>query len=332
MEDCIENKSTYLSSWASQRLLLPHFPLYISPLFFLRSVCLFISAYSGFTSLSLSFLVVIFTKRLVKGPAYPQVWIRFTQGLWLYLVLFALRGVRRLRAREGFLTKFPSLVVRVWWRGWGIPYRTYPSFFCLCINLLPPLESKQYTKWQLKKNSSGQAVKYWVCGELYWHMTLLLCLFSSAPLSCHSFAPYLVDLLHLFNCSYPFPSPLDCSSSTSSSSTTTPSLQPSDADKGPGWSCGPSASSVPSPVAWRGGMPDGAQIQERPGAEAEDPAAGTFSATTPGRPLPHRGLPWGDIWGIKKKKHLKTTPEQRMTLSHTDTHKHRNAKTTFLCL
>lgn len=37
-----------------------------------------------------------------------------------------------------------------------------------------------------------------------------------------------------------------------------------------------------------------------------------------------------EIFEVLKKKHLKTTPEQRMTLSHTDTHKHRNAKTTFL--
>ena len=75
------------------------------------------------------------------------------------------------------------------------------------------------------------------------------------------------------------------------------SLQSSASAEGPGWSRGPSAASVPSPAAWRGRVSHGAQVQERPGAEAEDPAAGAFSAATPGRPLPHRGLPGGDIWG-----------------------------------
>ncbi len=123
--------------------------------------------------------------------------------------------------------------------------------------------------------------------------------------------------LHLFNCSSPPPSLLDCSSSAFPS--TALSLQSSASVEGPGWSWGPSASAVPSPVAWRGRVPDGAQIQERPGAEAEDPAAGTVSTAAPGRPLPHRGLPWGDIWG-KKKKH--TTHLNRGWPFHTLTHMH----------
>lgn len=109
-EEGKENTPTYLSSSASQRrqLLLHHFPLYISSplsLFLFLCVYLFFSAYSGFISLSLLFLVVIFTKCLVKGPACPQVWIRFTQGLGLCLVLFALTGVRSVRARKGISYK-----------------------------------------------------------------------------------------------------------------------------------------------------------------------------------------------------------------------------------
>ncbi len=67
-------------------------------------LCVSFSAYSGFISLSPLFLVVIFTKRLVKGPACPQVWIRFTQGLGLCLAVFALTG---LRARKGISYKTP---------------------------------------------------------------------------------------------------------------------------------------------------------------------------------------------------------------------------------
>lgn len=117
----------------------------------------------------------------------------------------------------------------------------------------------------------------------------------------------LLSLCHSSSHSYlQSPRLLLCPSIPSSASASpTLSFQSSNSVEGPGWSWCPSASSVPSPVAWRGWVPDGAQIQARPGAEAEDPAAGTFSATTPGRPLPHRGLPWGDIWGKPNKtKHL----------------------------
>lgn len=127
--------------------------------------------------------------------------------------------------------------------------------------------------------------------------------------------------LHLFNCSSPPPSLLDCYSFPHYPSQSSASVE------GPGWSRGPSASSVPSPAAWRGRVPDGAQIQERPGAEAEDPAAGTFSATTPGGPLPHRGVPWGDIWGKKtnytnthkKKKHTWNAPKTSLDSCKHDT-------------
>lgn len=91
--------------------------------------------------------------------------------------------------------------------------------------------------------------------------------------------------------------PLCPLTSSSASPSTTLSLQSSASAEGPRWSWGSSATSVPSPAAWRGRVPDGAQIQEGPGAEAKDPAAGAFSAAAPGRPLPHRGLPRGDIWG-----------------------------------
>lgn len=74
-------------------------------------------------------------------------------------------------------------------------------------------------------------------------------------------------------------------------------LQSNASVEGAGCSRGPAAAPLPRPAAWGGGVPDGAQIQERPGAEAENPAAGALCATTTGRPLPHRGLPWGDIWG-----------------------------------
>lgn len=42
-------------------------------------------------------------------------------------------------------------------------------------------------------------------------------------------------------------------------------------------------------------MPHGAQVQEGPGAEAEDPPPGAVPAAAPGRPLPHRGVPRGDL-------------------------------------
>lgn len=113
-------------------------PATLTPLCF----CIFLPRFL-FTSLSLlmqglspslSFLVAIFTKRLVKGLACPQVWIRFTQGLGLCLVLFALREVRRANAREGISfkkKKLQSSAVRAYlsWWGRGIPYRTYPSSF-----------------------------------------------------------------------------------------------------------------------------------------------------------------------------------------------------------
>lgn len=94
----------------SVQLSYPEAPATLTPLsfvyffpsvFLVLCVYLVLSAYSGFISLCLSILVVIFTKRLVKGSARPQIWIRFAQGLGLCLVLFALRGVRRVRAREG---------------------------------------------------------------------------------------------------------------------------------------------------------------------------------------------------------------------------------------
>lgn len=44
-------------------------------------------------------------------------------------------------------------------------------------------------------------------------------------------------------------------------------------------------------------MPHGAQVQARPGSEAQDPAPGTVPAAASGRPLPHRGVPRGDLRG-----------------------------------
>lgn len=99
------NLSVQLSYLEAPATLTPLSFVYFFPSLFL-CVYLFLSAYAGFISLSLSFLVVIFTKRLVKGSACPQIWIRFTQGLGLCLVLFALRGVR-VRARVGISYKTP---------------------------------------------------------------------------------------------------------------------------------------------------------------------------------------------------------------------------------
>lgn len=53
-------------------------------------------------------------------------------------------------------------------------------------------------------------------------------------------------------------------------------------------------------------MSDGAQVQERPGAEAEDSPAGALAAAAASRPLPHRGQPGGDLRGKKKKNKKKT--------------------------
>lgn len=111
------------------------FLLYFSsPFAFFFFLCISLSAHSGFISLSLLFLMVIFTKCLVKGPACPQVWIRFTQGLGLCLAVFALTEVRRVRDKKGnFSKKIPSLAVRGYlrWRDWGIPCRIDLSFFYL---------------------------------------------------------------------------------------------------------------------------------------------------------------------------------------------------------
>lgn len=91
-------------------------------------------------------------------------------------------------------------------------------------------------------------------------------------------------------------------------------LQPSNSVEGPEWSCGATTSCVSSPVTWRGRVPDGTQIQKRPGAEAEDPAPRACSAPTTGWPLPHWGQPWGDLWG---KKNQNSMLYWRMTFSYT---------------
>lgn len=167
---------------------------------------------------------------------------------------------------------------------------------------------------QLKTNCSILLFQ-WIMN----HTDIWLFLSSVFPLlsllSCHStFHSHLVDIP---DCSSPSSSLLDCLSSTSPAL----SLQSSDSVEGPGCSWCPSASSVPSPVAWRGRVPDGAQVQARPGAEAEDPAAGTISATTPGWPLPHWGLPWGDIWGKKQKQNTNKQQSRRCHF-YMQTHRH----------
>lgn len=71
-----------------------------------------------------------FTQRLVKGPVCLHVWIRFTRGLVLCLVLFALTG--GVRAREGI--SYKTLVVKGYLGGLGKSLQDI-SLFYLCINL-----------------------------------------------------------------------------------------------------------------------------------------------------------------------------------------------------
>lgn len=116
-------------------------------LFLFHCVCLPLFAYSGFICRSLFSLVVIFTKCLVKVPAYPQIWIRFTQGL----ADTVSRALCFERSEEGEGERgnfFQNSLIQQFrgylrWRSWGIPYRTHPPFFYLCINLQLSHESKQ---------------------------------------------------------------------------------------------------------------------------------------------------------------------------------------------
>lgn len=70
-------------------------------------------------------------------------------------------------------------------------------------------------------------------------------------------------------------------------------FQPSEPDEG----AGPAGPGVPGPAPRRGRVSHRAQVQARPGPEAEDPAPGAVPAAASGRPLSHRGVPRGDLWG-----------------------------------
>lgn len=65
---------------------------------------------------------------------------------------------------------------------------------------------------------------------------------------------------------------------------------------------GPAGSGVSQSASRGGWVPHGAQVQERPCSEAQDPPPGTVSAATSGWPLPHWGVPWRDLWGKGKHK------------------------------
>lgn len=60
---------------------------------------------------------------------------------------------------------------------------------------------------------------------------------------------------------------------------------------------GPAGFGVPWSAPGGVRVPHGAQIQERPCPEAENPPPGTVPAAASGRPLPNWGVPWGDLWG-----------------------------------
>lgn len=71
-------------------------------------------------------------------------------------------------------------------------------------------------------------------------------------------------------------------------------LQPAEPAEGP---AAPAAAAgrVPVPAPGRGRVPDGAAVQARPGAEAQDPEAGAVPAAASSWPLSHRGLQGRDF-------------------------------------
>lgn len=63
----------------------------------------------------------------------------------------------------------------------------------------------------------------------------------------------------------------------------------------PGEGSGPAGSGVPRSSSRGGRVPHSAQVQEGPCSEAQDPPPGTVPAAASGGPLPHRGVPRGDL-------------------------------------
>lgn len=153
--------------------------------------------------------------------------------------------------RGNFLQNSPSSAVKGYlrWRGWGIPYRTYPSFFYLCINLVPAQEQCTWKTspwpWEGKQlrctQDRGQLGTN--CAILLFKWIILTPLLCLLPLFMSLICPSLSLSLTL-------PPPTSLSHNFS--------LQSSASVEGPEWSRGPSASSLTSPVTWRRRVPDGA--------------------------------------------------------------------------
>lgn len=118
--------------------------------------CIFLPCSLSF-HLCISFSLL--TQGLAPSPRYPLRWIyqksgqrpSLSSGLdQIYLGLRALVSALFLRGGWGLEREF---LTKLWWLkdiwdggGWGIPYRTYPSFLYLYTNLFSPLESKQSRK------------------------------------------------------------------------------------------------------------------------------------------------------------------------------------------